>query len=123
MPERTLSKTSAREKGRYWFDGVMARGTIALMGLLALVSLAFIAIVALVVVLLQWFPETGGEAQRIDFWEALWGNLMRTLDSGTMGGDTGYGFRAAMLVVTIGGVIIVASLIGIISSAFDSKVE
>src|SRR5690606_1847789 len=33
------------------------------------------------------------------------------------------GFRAAMLVVTIGGVIIVASLIGIISSAFDSKVE
>jgi hypothetical protein len=124
MPaERTLPKTSAREKSRYWFDGVMARGTIALMGLLALVSLAFIAIVALVVVLLQWFPTSDGEAQPIDFWEALWGNLMRTLDSGTMGGDTGYGFRAAMLVVTIGGVILVASLIGIISSAFDSKVE
>ncbi|MFC0678485.1 NAD-binding protein [Lysobacter korlensis] len=68
-------------------------------------------------------PHAENKPQPIDFWEALWGNLMRTLDSGTMGGDAGPGFRAAMLVVTIGGVIIVASLIGIISSAFDSKVE
>jgi voltage-gated potassium channel Kch len=125
MPaERTLSKTSARERGRYWFDGVMARGTIALMGLLALASIAFIGLIALVVVLFQWFPETEpGKPEPQEFWDVLWGNLMRTLDSGTMGGDSGWGYRAAMLVVTIGGVIIVASLIGIISSAFDSKVE
>jgi voltage-gated potassium channel Kch len=48
---------------------------------------------------------------------------MRTLDSGTMGGDEGPGFRAAMLVVTIGGVILVASLISVISSAFDGRVD
>jgi voltage-gated potassium channel Kch len=125
MPaERTLPRTSAREKGRYWFDGVMARGTIALMGLLALASLAFIAVVALLVVVFRLFPEPEpGVRDEQGFFEVLWGNLMRTLDSGTMGGDAGWGFRAAMLVVTIGGVIIVASLIGIISSAFDSKVE
>ena len=124
MPaERTLPRTSAREKSRYWFDNVMAKGTIALMGLLALASLAFIAIVALAVVVFGLHPYAENKPQPIDFWEALWGNLMRTLDSGTMGGDAGPGFRAAMLVVTIGGVIIVASLIGIISSAFDSKVE
>ncbi|BDZ46704.1 CASTOR/POLLUX-related putative ion channel [Naasia aerilata] len=97
----------------------MAKGTVALMGLLALATVVFIALIALVVSLFHLFPDDGSP----DFWEVLWGNLMRTLDSGTMGGDTGWGFRTAMLVVTIGGVIIVASLIGIISSAFDSKVE
>jgi voltage-gated potassium channel Kch len=119
----TVPRTSPRERGRYWFDGVMARGTIALMGLLALASVAFIGLVAVVVVLFQWFPEADGKPEPQGFWDVLWGNLMRTLDSGTMGGDAGWGYRAAMLVVTIGGVIIVASLIGIISSAFDSKVE
>ena len=48
---------------------------------------------------------------------------MRTLDPGTMGGDEGWMFRILMLIITIGGLIIVASLIGIISGAFDSKVE
>ncbi len=48
---------------------------------------------------------------------------MRTLDPGTMGGDSGWPFRILMLIVTIGGLIIVASLIGIVSGAFDSKVE
>ncbi len=114
-----VNKPSLRERARYWFDGVMARGTVALMGLLALATVVFIAVVAAVVQLFRLFPD--GDAP--DFWEVLWGNLMRTLDSGTMGGDLGWGFRAAMLVVTVGGVVIVASLIGIISGAFDSKVE
>jgi voltage-gated potassium channel Kch len=48
---------------------------------------------------------------------------MRTLDPGTMGADQGWLFRLLMLIITIGGLIIVASLIGIISGAFDSKVE
>jgi len=48
---------------------------------------------------------------------------MRTLDPGTMGGDEGWSFRFLMLLVTVGGLLIVASLIGIVSGAFDSKVE
>jgi voltage-gated potassium channel Kch len=48
---------------------------------------------------------------------------MRTLDPGTMGGDDGVWYRFAMLVVTIGGLIVVASLIGVVSNAFDTKVE
>lgn len=116
-----MGKPTLQERIRYWFDNVMARGAIALMGLLALVSLAFITVIAFIVVLLDGFTKELDPAA--DFFEVLWMSLMRTLDSGTMGGDTGAVFRAAMLVVTIGGLIIVASLIGIISSAFDSKVE
>ena len=113
-------KSSFAEKLRYRFDNVMSRGTIALIGLLALATFVFIAVVAAVVSLFHLGPT--GDAN-IGFAEAMWGSLMRTLDSGTMGGDVGVGFRVAMLIVTIGGVIVVASLIGAISSAFDTKVE
>ncbi|MEP6478258.1 MAG: NAD-binding protein [Rhodoglobus sp.] len=114
-----MKKASFGDKFRYWFDGVMSRGIIALVGLLALASLVFIAIVSLVVVIFHLFPD----GETLDYPETLWGSLMRTLDSGTMGGDVGTGFRIAMLVVTIGGVILVASLISVISAAFDSRVE
>ncbi|TBN56433.1 potassium transporter TrkA [Glaciihabitans arcticus] len=118
-----MNKPGFTERFRYWFDNVMSKGTVAIMGLLALASLAFIAVVAAIVVVFQLFPPMEDGADKPDFGEIIWGNLMRTLDSGTMGGDEGWAFRWPMLVVTVGGVIIVASLIGIISSAFDSKVE
>lgn len=117
------NSTSFQERFRYWFDSIMAKGAGALMALLALASLVFIALVALVVMAFGLFPTAEPGDPSPGFFEVLWGNLMRTLDSGTMGGDAGWGFRGAMLVVTIGGVIMVASLIGIISSAFDSKVD
>src|SRR6476659_2279145 len=106
-----MQKPTTSERLRYWFDGVMSRGLVALMGLLALASLAFIAIVSLIVLVLRLYPQADGQTERLSFPEALWGRLMRTLDSGTRGGDQGPGYRAAMLVVTIGGVILVASLI------------
>ncbi len=120
MSQRRAPSASLRERFTYWFDNVMARGTVAVMGLLALATVVFVVVIALVVVLFGFFPSDDDSQT---FFEVLWGNLMRTLDPGTMGGDEGWAFRAAMLVVTIGGLIIVASLIGIISSAFDSKIE
>lgn len=123
MSNRGSGRPALRERFRYWFDNVMAKGTIAVMGLLGLATAVFIALVALVVIIFGLFPIADGHEDTQSFFELLWGNLMRTLDPGTMGGDQGWGFRAAMLVVTIGGLIMVASLIGIISGAFDSKVE
>ena len=115
-----MSKPSFTARFRYWFDNVMSKGTIALIGLLALVTVVFIAVIAAIVAIFGFGP-TGDE--NMGFAEAMWGSLMRTLDSGTMGGDEGPAFRVLMLIVTIGGVVVVASLIGVISGAFDSKVE
>lgn len=95
----------------------------ALMGLLALASLTFIALVSMVVLIFGLFPKPDGQTRRIGFWEALWSSLLRTLDPGTMGADEGRGFRIAMLIVTIGGIVLVASLISVISSAFNTRVE
>ena len=114
-----MRKPTTGERLRYWFDGIMSRGLPALIGLLGLVTIAFVAIVSLVVVIVKAFPPD----DELGFWETAWGSLMRTLDAGTMGGDEGTGFRIAMLVVTIGGVVVVASLISIISGAFDARIE
>jgi len=107
------------ERLRYWFDNWMARGTLALMGLLALATIALVVVIGTIAFLLHAYPEDSAEGDLIDIWS---GGLMRTLDPGTMGGDAGWGFRAFLLLITIGGLIIVASLIGIISGAFDDKV-
>lgn len=103
---------------KYGFDNLMARGLVSLIGLLGLASMLFILTVAAFVVLLGLHPADA----KLDFPEAFWAALLRTLDPGTMGQDQGVGFRAAMLIVTLGGLVIVASLIGIISNAFNDKV-
>ena len=42
---------------------------------------------------------------------------MRTLDPGTMGGDTGpFGFLLGMLAVTLVGIFVISALIGIINT-------
>ncbi|HEV2844274.1 MAG TPA: potassium transporter TrkA [Thermoanaerobaculia bacterium] len=96
----------------------MSRGAIALIGYLALASLALIAVAALVLVIFHISPE--GESQP-GFFEAAWLSLMRTLDSGTMGGDAGQGFRGTMLFVTLGGIFIVSALIGVINNGIEGK--
>ena len=112
-------KPGLGDRLKYAFDKVMSRGLPALIGLLGIVTLIFICFIALVVVLFGLFPDD----QSLDFGEAFWLTMLRTLDPGTMGGDTGPGFRIAMLIVTLTGLILVASLIGIISNAFNEKVE
>jgi voltage-gated potassium channel Kch len=118
-----MNKPGFRARFRYWFDTVMAKGLPALTGLLALVTFVFILIFAAIVVVFRIYPEPDGVATPLDFGEALWANLMRAMDAGAVGGDQGWGYRFAMLIVTLGGLLIVASLIGIVSGAFNTKVE
>jgi len=56
--------------------------------------------------------------------QVAWMSLMRTLDPGTMGGDTGsWAFLAAMFGVTLGGIFIVSTLIGVLTSGIEGKLE
>jgi Trk K+ transport system NAD-binding subunit len=47
--------------------------------------------------------------------------MMRTLDAGTMGGDTGWHYRFVMFGVTIGGVFIISTLIGVLSNGLEDR--
>ncbi len=62
-------------------------------------------------------------AEPLSFGEAAWTSLMRAMDSGAVGGDTGWSFRFAMLLVTLGGIFILSILIGVITSGIESKME
>jgi voltage-gated potassium channel Kch len=118
-----MNKPSFGERARYWFDNWMAKGTLALMALLGLATVVLVVVLGLVAWLLLRLLPDGVNDPGATPWDVLWGGLMRTLDPGTMGGDEGWMFRILMLIITIGGLIIVASLIGIISGAFDNKVD
>ncbi len=102
----------------------MSKGTIALMGLLGLATLVFVIVLGIITwIVLAIVRDEASPDSDIGPVDFIWRSLMRTLDPGTMGGDEGWAFRILMLIVTIGGLIIVASLIGIVSGAFDSKIE
>ncbi len=109
------------ERVRYAFDNYMAKGTVALIGALFAASALVIFVVALVVQiagLAQGHPDT----DRLSFPDLVWRSLLRTLDPGTMGADTGgVGFLIAMLAVTMGGIFVISTLIGILTSGIESK--
>ncbi len=120
MPPATL-----QERVRYRFDTWMARGTGALMALLGLATLAFVVVAGVVtwVVLKLTRDDRNLGDDTAGPLDLIWRSLMRTLDPGTMGGDEGWVFRILMLIVTVGGLVLVAGLIGIVSGAFDARVE
>lgn len=111
---------SFRDKLRYKFDNTLSRGSAALIGWLAILSLVIISVAGLII-------SVGGITQpgqeRLSFFEAAWESLMRTFDAGTMGADEGWVFRIVMLLVTIGGIFIISTLIGILTSSLEQKIE
>ena len=115
-----MKKPTFKQRFQYWFDNYMSRGTIALIGGLAVLSLVIIFIAA-GIIRIGSIAMDGESAPT--FGEAAWMSLMRTLDAGTMGGDTGPGFRIVMLLVTIGGIFIVSTLIGILSNGLEERIE
>lgn len=114
------SNISFKTKLRYRFDNIMARGPIALIGWLGLLSLLLVCAAAILLTV-SGFTQDDGET--MGFIEAAWKSLMRTLDPGTMGGDTGWGFRITMLGVTLGGIFIVSTLIGVLASGISNKLD
>lgn len=113
--------TNWKEKLNYQFDNFMAKGTIALIGGLGTLSILLIFFMAAVITVTGIRPS--GAENRLNFAEALWQNLMRTLDPGTMGGDDGWAFRIVMFLVTLGGVFIISTLIGVLTSGIDTKLD
>lgn len=113
-------KTSFKQKLHYRFDNLMSAGPGALIGWLGIISVSLVIVAGLII---SFAGFTQDEGSSLGFVEAAWESLMRTLDAGTMGGDTGWGFRVVMLGVTVGGIFIVSTLIGVLSAGISGKLD
>lgn len=116
----SVHNISISQKVRYRFDNLMSKGTIALIGWLGILSLMLVTAAGIV---LSFTGIAQDDGESMNFLEAAWKSLMRTLDPGTMGGDTGWEFRIIMLLVTLGGIFIVSTLIGVLASGISSKLD
>ena len=113
-----MKQPTFKQRFQYWFDNYMSKGTPALLFGLFVLSAIIIFAAAALVKLTNTAPN--GES----LLEIAWMSLLRTLDSGTMGGDTGSPFFLfMMLVVTFGGVFVVSALIGILNNGLEDKLE
>jgi len=113
-----MKKPSIGARLRYRFDNVMARGTSSVILLLGLISLGWVLLAGLIAMVFGLGPDD----EKYGFIEATWRQLTFTLDPGTFSGDNGWDWRLPSLLTTLFGVLVVASLIGVISSAFDDLI-
>ena len=116
-----MQKAPFRERLRYGFDNTMSRGPIALIGWLFLISFALIFVVSLITVIAGLGSDENGGSRNL--FEQMWISTMRTLDAGNLAGDNQTGFRIAMFTMTIGGIFIVSTLIGVLTSGLESQLD
>jgi voltage-gated potassium channel Kch len=122
-PEVLVARIGLRQKLRYRFDNLMARGTGAQIAMLALVSGGLILVGCVAIALLGVTPTDDSGAPE-SFAHLLWDGLMRTLDAGTMGGDHGpWALLVLFLFITLGGVFVISSLIGILNNGVQDALE
>lgn len=107
----------------YGFDSSLAGGPIVLIGWLAVVSTILILGLAALVWITGIAPvDTKGA--RPSFVMLVWMGLLRTLDAGTMGNDSGsWQFLLAMLGATLIGIFVISILIGTLSGVIDKKMS
>jgi ion channel POLLUX/CASTOR len=104
------------ERIRYGFDNTLSRGPLALLVWLALL----VAFVIIVISILVWVAGIGGNDSLI---EQAWIYLMTTFAviDADIGGS--WSFRLASLVVILCGVFVMSTLIGILTTGIDRKLQ
>jgi voltage-gated potassium channel Kch len=118
-----MKKITYVDRLRYWFENTISGGSIALIGWLSLLSAVLIVVVS-VIVMLAGIGPTDENGQPVSLLETVWFSLMRALSSGTMAFDTGsWPFLLAMLAVTLGGLFVVSTLIGVLASGMINKID
>lgn len=113
-----MRSISYRERFRYALDNALSKGALALTGWLMAFTIGLVVLVALVDYSFGLAPGRPGILQ------LCYSILLRTLDPGTISGDQGdWRFLATMLLVTLAGIVILSTLIGIINNAIMERIE
>lgn len=114
-----MRKPTFRERVSYWFDHCMSKGTVALILLLLVATVTIALVVALLSTLLA--PDHAG-----GLGDSLWCSFMRIIDAGNVSGDYESGnavYVLLMILAALCGLFITSILIGIINTAFQTRLE
>jgi len=115
------TKYTSKERFQYWFDNTLSAGTISIIIWLAIVSLLIVIFSGIVITVFGLKVSPDDEA--MPFFEAVWQSFMRTIDSGAVAGDVSWPFRMWAFIVTVGGIFIVSTLIGTLTSGLEGRLE
>jgi voltage-gated potassium channel Kch len=104
---------------RYRFDNLLSRGTWAALLFLAGITLAGVLLVS---ALLAMFSATFDGSTDTSWLEDSWQSLLRVIDPGTMAGDVGWGTRLLALLITVFGILVAGTLIGLVATGIEQRV-
>jgi voltage-gated potassium channel Kch len=112
-----MSQPTFAERFRYEFDNVLAKGTGALIVVLAVLTLVIMAVATIVAAIFRLSPD-------VDAGHMMWMLLMRIMDAGAVGGDSGsWSYLFLMLAVTLGGIFVFSALIGVLSAGLEERLS
>ena len=114
-----MKKNKLTKKISYKFDNLMSHGLSAMIVFLGLISLLLILLAGTIIWFFNIIPTYNDNS--MSFIEASWQSLMRTLDSGAIGADETWGFRLVGFIVTLGGIFIISTLIGVLNNGIENK--
>jgi voltage-gated potassium channel Kch len=114
-----VARSKLRERLRYKFDNTMSRGAPALIALLGIASALLVVVFGVIGYLTR--PPEGRDWS---FGKSLYMALLRAMDPGTVTGDEGPArWVVPMFAVTLGGIFVVAALVGVIGTGLDAKLN
>lgn len=118
-----LTRPTPGDRFRYAFDALMARGAWALIFWHLLMALAAVFVVSLLVIAAGEVPA-GEDGEPIGFATLLWTTLMHAIDPGTITGDDGTrGFMTLMMIATVGGILLIGSLVAVLVASVSQRFD
>lgn len=116
-----MSKFPFKSKVNYRFDNFLSKGTLAMISGLGLFTLIFILFFAISLLFFGLHPDADTD---FNIFESIWVNMIHVLDPGVVGNHMeNWPFRSFMLLVTLLGLVIVSTLIGLISNGILTKID
>lgn len=117
-----MSKVNLPTYLRYKFDNIMSRGVVTLVIGLFGISVFFVALISLIATLLN--VGVGNDLHHDSFLDLFWATLTHSLDGGVISVQTGtWQYILLMLIATIGGMILLSILIGVLNSGISKKLD
>ena len=119
MQRKTASKAlGLMDHLRYRIDRQISGGTVKLLLWLMAVSIGVVA-VASIALAMGIHPEDG---EHEGFVESFWSTLNLAMDPGGIE-ESGWSYRLVMILVSIFGILIVSTIIGVLTSGIEGKLE